>query len=65
MLLIISQRRSLTRPGYRELDLELVLLEENLSHQPKQAPMADKKRYEKERDTFKIFLEESLLRQRN
>jgi hypothetical protein len=65
MLLIVSQRRSPTKPGYRELDLELVLIEEHLSHQPKQAPMADKKRYEKEKDTFKIFLEESLLRLRN
>jgi hypothetical protein len=65
MLLIVSQRRSPTRPGYRELDLELVLLEEHLSHHPKQDPMAYKKRYEKEKDTFKIFVEEFLLRQRN
>jgi hypothetical protein len=53
------------RSGYRELGLELVSLEENHSRQPKQPPMVEEKRDDREGDPFKMFLEESLMRQRN
>jgi hypothetical protein len=65
LLLVISQSRSPTRSGYRELGLELVSLEDKLSLQPKRPPMAEEKRDDKEGDPFKTFLKESLMRQRN
>jgi hypothetical protein len=65
MLLVISQRRSLTSSGYRYLGLELFSLEENLSHYPKKPPMVEEKRDDRAGNPFKILLEESLMRQRN
>jgi hypothetical protein len=53
------------RPGYRELDLELVSLGDDHSFQPKQPPMAEEKRDDGARDPFKILLKKSLARQRN
>jgi hypothetical protein len=54
-----------TRSGYRELGLELVSLEENFSHTPKKPSMVGEKKYDGTGDPFKMFLEESLERQRN
>jgi hypothetical protein len=54
-----------TRSGYRELGLELVSLEENHSHQPKQPPMVEEKRNEGEKYPIKLLLVESLAQQRN
>jgi hypothetical protein len=65
LLLVISQSRSPTRSGYRELGLELVSLEDNFSRQPKRPPMAEEKRDDKAGDPFKTLLEEALVRQRN
>jgi hypothetical protein len=48
------------RSGYRYLALELVLIGDDHSHQPKRPPMAEEERDEKERDPFKTLLEESL-----
>jgi hypothetical protein len=65
MFLIISHRRSPTRLGYRELGIKLVSIEENYSLQPKKAPMVKEKRDDREGDPFNMFLEESLVQQRN
>jgi hypothetical protein len=47
------------------LGLELVLLEDNCTRQPKRPPMAEEKRDDKARDPFKMLLEEALVRHRN
>jgi hypothetical protein len=47
------------------LGLELVSLEDNYSFQPKRPPMVEEKRDDKVGDHSKMFLEESLMRQRN
>jgi hypothetical protein len=54
-----------TRSGYRELGLELVSLEENFSHTPKKPSMVGENKDDGTGDPFKMFLEESLERQRN
>jgi hypothetical protein len=65
LLLVVSQRRTPTRSRYRELGLELILLEDNYSCQPKRPPMVEEKRDDKAGDPFKTLLEEALVRQRN
>jgi hypothetical protein len=52
---------SSTSSGYRELGLELVSLEESFSRLPRKYPMAEEKRDDMVRDSFKLFLEESLV----
>jgi hypothetical protein len=54
-----------TRSGYKELGLELVSLEEKISHTPKRPLMVGEKKDDGTRDPFKMFLEESLTQQRN
>jgi hypothetical protein len=51
--------------GYRELGLELDSLEENFSRTPKKLSMVGENKYDKIGDPFKMFLKESLERQRN
>jgi hypothetical protein len=53
------------RSGYKELGLELVSLEDKISHTPKQYLMEGEKKDDKTRDPFKILLEEALMQQRN
>jgi hypothetical protein len=53
---------SLTRSGYKELNLELVQLGDNFSCQPKQPPMVEENTDDEEIDPFNMFLEESLMR---
>jgi hypothetical protein len=54
-----------TRPGYKELGLELVSLEDKISHRPKQPIMAEEKKEDWTRYPFKMLLEEALTQQRN
>jgi hypothetical protein len=56
---------SLTRSGYKQLGLELVSLEEKISHTPKQPLMEGENKYDGTRYPFRIFLEEALMQQRN
>jgi hypothetical protein len=49
-----------TRSGYRELGLNLVSLEYNSSHMPKQPPMVEENMDEGVGDPFELFLEEAL-----
>ena len=48
-----------------ELGLELVSLEERSSRTPKRPPMVGERKYYGTRDPFKLFIEESLMQQRN
>jgi hypothetical protein len=54
-----------TRSGYKELGLELVSLEEKISRTPKRPLMAGENKDDGTGDPFKMFLEESLMQQRN
>jgi hypothetical protein len=54
-----------TRSGYKELGLELVSLEEKISRMPKRPLMVGENKDDGTRDPFKMFLEESLMQQRN
>jgi hypothetical protein len=54
-----------TRSGYKELGLELVSLEDKISHTPKRPLMAEEKKDDGTRDPFKMLLEEALTQQRN
>jgi hypothetical protein len=65
MLLIIFQCMSLTRSEYRKLGLELVSLEDNLSHTPKKPSMAEEKKNNGVDDPISLFLEQALMRQRD
>jgi hypothetical protein len=56
---------SLTWSGYRELGLETDSLEEKFSCAPRKPYMVGEKKYDMTRDPFKMFLEESLERQKN
>jgi hypothetical protein len=56
---------SSTQLVYRELDLELVSLEDNYSHTTKKLSMMGENKYDGIRYPFKMFLKESLERQRN
>jgi hypothetical protein len=49
-----------TQSGYRELDLELVSLEENCSRTPNKPSMVGEKKDNGTGDPFKVFLEEAL-----
>jgi hypothetical protein len=53
------------RLGYKELGLELVSLEEKSSHMPKRTLMVGENKYDGKKNPFKMFLEESLMQQRN
>jgi hypothetical protein len=54
-----------TRSGYKELGLELVSLEDKISHMPKKPLMEGENKYDRTRRSFQNFLEESLMQQRN
>jgi hypothetical protein len=54
-----------TRLAYKELGLELVSLEEKISRMPKRPLMEGEKKDHRIEDPFKMFLEESLMQQRN
>jgi hypothetical protein len=54
-----------TRSEYKELGLELVSLEEKISHMPKRPLMEGEKKDDGRGDPFKLFIEESLTQQRN
>jgi hypothetical protein len=54
-----------TRSEYKELGLELVSLEEKSSRTPKRPLMEGEKKDDGIGDPFKMFLEESLMQQRN
>jgi hypothetical protein len=53
------------RSEYKELGLELVSLEEKIYCMPKRPPMVGEKKYDGTEDPFKLFIEESLMKQRN
>jgi hypothetical protein len=53
------------RSEYKELGLELVSLEDKISRTPKQPLMAGEKKDDRTGDPFKLFIEESLMQQRN
>jgi hypothetical protein len=53
------------RSGYRELGLELVSLEDNLSCQRKRPPMVEEKRNKGAEDLINMLLVEALAKQRN
>jgi hypothetical protein len=54
-----------TRLEYKELGLELVSLEEKISHTPKRPLMAGENKDDGTRDPFKLLIEEALTQQRN
>jgi hypothetical protein len=54
-----------TRSEYKELGLELVSLEDKISHTPKQPLMAGEKKDDGTGDPFKLLIEEALMQQRN
>jgi hypothetical protein len=54
-----------TRLRYTELGLELVSLEENHSHQPKNPTKLENKRDDGAENPIKMFLVESLVQQTN
>jgi hypothetical protein len=51
---------SLTRYGYKNLGLEPINSLQDWSHQSRQQPMGDEKKYDGEGDPFKILLKEAL-----
>jgi hypothetical protein len=65
ILYLVYYNMSLTRSRYREMDLELVSLEDNCSRHPKKPPIVEEKRVAGEEDPIKLFLGESLVQQRN
>jgi hypothetical protein len=54
-----------TRSGYKKLGLEPVEPLQDRSCRARQKPMGDENKYDGAGDPFKMFLEESLARQRN
>jgi hypothetical protein len=56
---------SSTRSRYREFGLELVSLEDNLSHYPQKNPTPEEKRNKAARDPMNVFLTKALAQQRN
>jgi hypothetical protein len=54
-----------TRSEYKVLGLELVSLEEKISRTPKRPLMEGEKKDDGTRYPFKLFIEESLMQQRN
>jgi hypothetical protein len=53
------------RSEYKELGLELVSLEDQISRTPKRPLMVGEKKYDRTEDPFEIFLEEALTQQKN
>jgi hypothetical protein len=53
------------RSEYKELGLELVSLEDKISHTPKRPLIAGEKKYDGTGDHFKLLIEEALTQQRN
>ena len=53
------------RSEYKELDLELVSIEDKISLTPKRLIMAGENKYDRIGDPFKLLIEESLMQQRN
>ena len=53
-----------TRSGYKELGLNLVEPLQDQPHKPIRSPMVDEKKYERDKNHIKIFLEEALEKQR-
>jgi hypothetical protein len=53
------------RSEYKELGLEIVSLEDEISHTPKRPLMVGEKKYDGTRDPFKLLIEEALMQQRN
>jgi hypothetical protein len=54
-----------TRSEYSKLGLELVSLEDNLSHTPKKPSMAEEKKNDGADDPISLLLEQALTRQRD
>jgi hypothetical protein len=54
-----------TRSEYKELGLELVCLEEKISHMPKRPLMAGENKDDRIGDPFKFLIKEALTQQRN
>jgi hypothetical protein len=54
-----------TRSEYSKLGLELVSLEDNLSHMPKKPSMAEEKKNDGADDSINLLLEQALTRQRD
>jgi hypothetical protein len=54
-----------TRSRYKELGLELVSLEDKISHMPKRTLMVRENKDNGIGDPFKMFLKESLMQKRN
>jgi hypothetical protein len=65
LLLTFFQRMSLTRSEYSQLGLELVSLEENHSRTTKKPSMVIENKNNREKDFINMFLEQSLMRQRD
>jgi hypothetical protein len=63
--LIVFQCMSPTRSEYSKLGLELVSLEENLSHTPKKPSMMKENKNDKANDSINLLLEQALMRQRD
>jgi hypothetical protein len=49
-----------TRLEYKDLGLELVSIEDKISHTPKQPLMEGEKKDDRTRDPFKLLIEEAL-----
>jgi hypothetical protein len=65
LILTIFQCMSPMRSKYSKLGLELVSLEENLSHTPKKPSMAEEKKNDEAKYSINMFLEKTLTRQRD
>jgi hypothetical protein len=63
--LIVFQCMSPTRSEYRKLGLELVSLEDNLSHMPKKPSMVEENKNDRADDSINLLLEQALTRQRD
>ena len=59
------QCMSPTRSKYNNLGLDIVSLEDNLSHTPKKPSMEDKKKNDGEDNAINLLLEQALTRQRD
>jgi hypothetical protein len=60
LLLIVFQCMSPTRSEYRKLDLDIVSLEDNLSHTPNKPSMVEEKKNNEEDDPISLLLEQAL-----
>jgi hypothetical protein len=65
LLLIIFKCMSPTRSEYSKLGLDLVSLEDNLSHTPKKPSMVEEKKNDGADDPINLLLEQALTRQRD